>query len=65
MALQVELLETSFDMGVEFQACQMTIELMDYDEDDVSHYDCFHPSAEGQTQLAEETWEDGPFFVEP
>jgi len=35
---------------------------MDYDEDDVSHYDCFHPSAEGQTQLAEETWEDGPFF---
>ena len=29
-----ELLETSLDMGVEFQACQMTIELMDYDEDD-------------------------------
>ena len=28
-----ELLETSLDMGVEFQACQMTIELMDYDED--------------------------------
>ncbi|QIO24784.1 DsrE/DsrF/DrsH-like family protein [Haloarcula sp. JP-L23] len=29
-----ELIDTSLDMGVEFQACQMTIELMDYDEDD-------------------------------
>ena len=29
-----ELVETSLDMGVEFQACQMTIELMGYDEDD-------------------------------
>lgn len=29
-----ELLETSLDMGVEFQACQMTMDLMDYDEDD-------------------------------
>ncbi len=29
-----ELIETSIDMGVEFQACQMTVELMDYDEDD-------------------------------
>ncbi|EMA27660.1 DsrE/DsrF/DrsH-like family protein [Haloarcula japonica] len=29
-----ELLETSLDMGVEFQACQMTIGLMDYDEAD-------------------------------
>ena len=29
-----ELIETSLEMGVEFQACQMTIELMDYDEDD-------------------------------
>ncbi|WP_277554010.1 DsrE/DsrF/DrsH-like family protein [Halobaculum limi] len=29
-----ELIQTSLDMGVEFQACQMTIELMDYDEDD-------------------------------
>jgi peroxiredoxin family protein len=29
-----ELLETSLDMGVEFQACQMTVDLMDYDEDD-------------------------------
>ena len=27
-----ELLETSLDMGVEFQACQMTIDLMGYDE---------------------------------
>ncbi len=29
-----ELLEISLDMGVEFQACQMTIDLMGYDEDD-------------------------------
>jgi len=27
-----ELIETSLEMGVEFQACQMTIDLMDYDE---------------------------------
>lgn len=35
--------------------------LIAFDEDDVSPYDCFHPSAEGQTQLAEETWAAGPF----
>jgi peroxiredoxin family protein len=29
-----ELIETSLEMGVEFQACQMTVDLMDYDEDD-------------------------------
>ncbi|MEF8886449.1 MAG: DsrE/DsrF/DrsH-like family protein [Haloarculaceae archaeon] len=29
-----ELIETSLEMGVEFQACQMTIDLMDYDEED-------------------------------
>jgi peroxiredoxin family protein len=29
-----ELLETCFDMDVEMQACQMTIDLMDYDEAD-------------------------------
>ncbi|QLC35505.1 DsrE/DsrF/DrsH-like family protein (plasmid) [Halarchaeum sp. CBA1220] len=29
-----ELIDTSLDMGVEFQACQMTLDLMDYDEDD-------------------------------
>ncbi|WP_136715521.1 DsrE/DsrF/DrsH-like family protein [Halorientalis salina] len=29
-----ELLDTCFAMDVEMQACQMTIELMDYDEDD-------------------------------
>ncbi|MFW6435692.1 MAG: DsrE/DsrF/DrsH-like family protein [Halovenus sp.] len=29
-----ELVQTSLDMGVEFQACQMTIDLMDYDEAD-------------------------------
>src|SRR6056297_1579336 len=28
-----ELIETSLEMGVEFQACQMTMELMDYDEE--------------------------------
>ena len=32
-----ELLDTSLEMGVELQACQMTIDLMDYDED--SFYD--------------------------
>ena len=29
-----ELLDTCFDMGVEMQACQMTIDLMGYDDDD-------------------------------
>lgn len=29
-----ELVETSLDMGVELQACQMTAELMDYDTDE-------------------------------
>ncbi|MFB6170216.1 MAG: DsrE/DsrF/DrsH-like family protein, partial [Haloarculaceae archaeon] len=29
-----ELIETSIEMGVEFQACQMTIDLLGYDEDD-------------------------------
>ena len=29
-----ELIELSLDQGVELQACQMTIELMEYDEDD-------------------------------
>lgn len=29
-----ELIQTSLDMGVEFQACQMTIDLMDYDKED-------------------------------
>jgi peroxiredoxin family protein len=29
-----ELIDTSLDMGVDLQACQMTIDLMDYDEDD-------------------------------
>lgn len=29
-----ELIETSLDMGVEFQACQMTIDLMGYDDED-------------------------------
>ena len=29
-----ELIELSLDQGVDLQACQMTIELMDYDEDD-------------------------------
>ena len=33
----------------------------DFDEDDVSSIDCFHPSAEGQTLIAEETWVTGPF----
>lgn len=29
-----ELLETSLEMGVKFQACQMTMDLMEYEEDD-------------------------------
>ena len=29
-----ELLQRGLDAGVEFQACQMTMDLMDYDEDD-------------------------------
>jgi peroxiredoxin family protein len=29
-----ELIDVSLDQGVDLQACQMTIELMDYDEDD-------------------------------
>ncbi|QZX99146.1 DsrE/DsrF/DrsH-like family protein [Halobaculum rubrum] len=29
-----ELIDVSLDQGVELQACQMTIDLMDYDEDD-------------------------------
>jgi peroxiredoxin family protein len=29
-----ELIEMGLDQGVEFQACQMTIDLLDYDEDD-------------------------------
>jgi lysophospholipase L1-like esterase len=33
----------------------------DFDEDHVSEIDCFHPSAEGQALIAEETWVTGPF----
>jgi len=33
----------------------------EFDADDVSAIDCFHPSAEGQTLIAEETWGTGPF----
>jgi lysophospholipase L1-like esterase len=31
-------------------------------ESDVSNIDCFHPSAQGQRVIAEETWLDGPFY---
>ena len=30
-----ELIDTSLDMGVDLQACQMTMDLMDYDADDM------------------------------
>jgi peroxiredoxin family protein len=30
-----ELIDTSLDMGVDLQACQMTMELMDYEDDDM------------------------------
>jgi peroxiredoxin family protein len=33
-ATVAELLDTCFEMGVELQACQMTIDLLGYDEDD-------------------------------
>jgi len=36
-------------------------EQMAFEASDVSEIDCFHPSAEGQARLAEETWNDGPF----
>ena len=32
-----------------------------FEEDDVSEIDCFHPSAEGQRRIAEESWNAGPF----
>lgn len=44
-----ELLETSLDMGVEFQACQMTIDLMDYDED--AFYDGVTPGVGATTAI--------------
>jgi lysophospholipase L1-like esterase len=28
---------------------------------EVSGFDCFHPSAQGQTRLSAESWNDGPF----
>lgn len=32
-----------------------------FEADDVSPFDCFHPSAEGQKKLSEATWTVGPF----
>jgi hypothetical protein len=29
----------------------------------VNDFDCFHPSAKGHRDLAQQTWEDGPFAV--
>lgn len=34
VASVADLVETSLDSGVELQACQMTIDLLDYDPDD-------------------------------
>lgn len=34
-----------------------------FEVDDVSPIDCFHPSAEGQSRLAEATWATGPPFA--
>ena len=36
---------------------------LQFEADDISPFDCFHPSAEGQKRLAEETWAVGPFAV--
>lgn len=38
----------------------VTFETM-FEEDDVSSIDCFHPSADGQRLIAEESWNAGPF----
>jgi peroxiredoxin family protein len=54
-----ELIETSIEQGVNFQACQMTIDLMDYDEDDffdevetgVGAASAFQEMAEADIQL--------------
>jgi lysophospholipase L1-like esterase len=37
-----------------------TFETM-FEVDDVSEFDCFHPSADGQRLIAEVSWQDGPF----
>ena len=34
---------------------------LQFEADDISPFDCFHPSAEGQKKLAEATWAAGPF----
>ncbi len=34
---------------------------MPFDAEDLSPFDCFHPSARGQKRLSAETWANGPF----
>jgi lysophospholipase L1-like esterase len=59
----LENLAAEYEMADEHHYWQYTsvAEQMTFEADDVSEIDCFHPSAEGQTRLAEETWNDGPF----
>ena len=33
----------------------------DFVPSEVSPFDCFHPSAQGQKRLSSESWADGPF----
>ena len=37
----------------------------DFTPQQVNDFDCFHPSARGQRDLAQITWEDGPFSAVP
>jgi lysophospholipase L1-like esterase len=59
----LEALAAEYDAADEHHYWQYTsvAEQMAFEADEVSDIDCFHPSAEGQTRLAEETWNDGPF----
>jgi lysophospholipase L1-like esterase len=43
-----------------WQFSNATFETM-FEDDHVSPIDCFHPSAEGQALIAEESWSAGPF----
>jgi peroxiredoxin family protein len=56
-----ELIKTSLDMGVEFQACQMTIDLMDYDED--NFYDGVTTGVGAATALQDIAEADIQFLV--
>jgi peroxiredoxin family protein len=56
-----ELLETSLEMGVELQACQMTIDLLDYDDD--AFYDGVTVGVGAATALSQMADADLQLFV--